>query len=273
MASHIENTTFQYWQSVHSSYAKNMVINAANSQDLESGKEVTLAVFNGTCNRCGQRGHKEADCYAKKHINGQALMLKGGSGQGLNNNQGNKNNSNGNSNQKKKQFQGNCNYCSNFGHKEANCYKKAVDQKNGGNEAAPAAVSNGNNVEFLLCAKAEYGMMATTKQVFPDSHKLLTQPTIWIGDTVAMMNMTPYSVGMINKKEAKENVSIVMGNKQVEKSVAIEDIPSMVCNNQGNQVMGALMKDIALVPNCAFNLCSISKCLKEGWKLGGTKDA
>ena len=82
MASHIENTTFQYWQSVHSSYAKNMVINAANSQDLESGKEVTLAVFNGTCNRCGQRGHKEADCYAKKHINGQALMLKGGSGQG-----------------------------------------------------------------------------------------------------------------------------------------------------------------------------------------------
>ena len=143
-----------------------------------------------------------------------------------------------------------------------------MDQKNGGYEAAAAAVSNGNNVEFLLCAKAEYGMMATTKQVFPDLHKLLTQPTIRIGDTVAMMNMTPYSVGMINKKEAKESVSIV-----IEKSVAIGDIPSMVSNNQGNQIMGALMKDIALVPNCAFNLCSISKCLKEGWKLGGAKDA
>ena len=116
-------------------------------------------------------------------------------------------------------------------------------------------------------------MAATTKQVFPNSHKLLTQPTIWIGDMAAMMDMMPYLVGMINKKEAKESVSIVMGNKQAEKLVAIGDIPSMVCDNQGNQVMEALMKDVALVPNCPFNLFSISKCLKEGWKLGGTEDA
>ena len=77
-----------------------------------------------------------------------------------------------------------------------------MDQKNGGNEAAPVAVSSGNNIEILLCVKVDYGMFAmeTTKQVFPDSHKLLTQPTIWIGDTAAMMDMTPYSVGMINKK-------------------------------------------------------------------------
>ena len=95
------------------------------------------------------------ECYAKKHINGQALALKAGSGQGSNNNQGNNNNKNYNvkSNQKKKQFQGNCNYCGKFGHKEVDCYKKAADQKNGGNVAAAAAVSNGNHVEFLLCAK------------------------------------------------------------------------------------------------------------------------
>ena len=33
------------------------------------------------------------------------------------------------------------------------------------------------------------------------------------------------------------------------------------------------MKDVTLVPDCAFNLFSISKHLKEGWKLGGTQDA
>ena len=212
------------------------------------------------------------DCYTKKHINGQALMLKGGSGQGSNSNQGNRshnnNNNNANSNQKKKWFQGNCNYCGKFGHKEADCSKKAPDQKNGGNEAAAAAVSNGNHVKFLLCTKAEYGMMAIAKQVFPNLHMLWTQPTIWIGDMAAMMDMMPYLVGMINKKEA----SIMMGNKQVKKSVPINDILSMVCNNQGNQVMGALMKDVALVPDCAFSLFSISKCLKEGSKLVGTKD-
>ena len=36
--------------------------------------------------------------------------------------------------------------------------------------------------------------------------------------------------------------------------------------------MGALMKDVALVPDCAFNLFSISNHLKEGWKLGGAED-
>ena len=207
--------------------SKNTVINVANNHDSELGKEVALAAFNGTCNRCGHRGHKEADCYTKKHINRQALMPKGGGGQGSNSNQGNKNdnnnnnNNNTNSNQKKKWFQGNCNYCGKFGHKEADCHKKAVDQKNGGDEAAAAAVSNGNHVEFLLCSKAEYGMMATTKQVFPNLLKLLTQPTIWIGDMAATMDMTPYLVGMIHKKEAKESVSIMMGNKQVEKLVCV----------------------------------------------------
>ena len=58
MASHIENAAFQYGCLVHCSYAKNMVINAVNNQESESGKEVVLAAFNGTCNRCGPRGHK-----------------------------------------------------------------------------------------------------------------------------------------------------------------------------------------------------------------------
>ena len=275
-ASHIENTPFQYWHSVHGLHAKNLVTDAAKKQDSESGIEVALAALNGTCNRCGHRGHKGAECYDKKHINRQTLTQKAGGGQGSNSNQGNKkdnNNNNMNSNQEKKCFQGDCNYCSKFGHKEADCHKKAADQQNGLNEAAAVAVSNGINVKFLLCAIAEYGMMATTKQVFPNSHKLLTQPTICIGDMAATMDMTLCVIGMINKKEAKESVSIMMRNKQVEKLVTIGDIPSMMCDNQGNQVMGALMKDITLVPDSRFNLFSISKHLKKGWKLGGTEDA
>ena len=52
---------------------------------------------------------------------------------------------------------------------------------------------------------------------------------------MTMMDMTPYLVGMINKKEAKESVSIVMGNKQVEKSVAIGDILSMGVTIKGTK--------------------------------------
>ena len=47
----------------------------------------------------------------------------------------------------------------------------------------------------------------------------------------------------------------------------------MICNNQGVQIVKATMKDVALVPDCAFNLVSISKWLKQGWQLGGTNDA
>ena len=58
-----------------------------------------------------------------------------------------------------------------------------------------------------------------------------------------------------------------LGNKQVEKLVALRDIPSVVCDNQGNQKVDVLMKVVALVPDCAFNMFRISKRLKQGLKL------
>ena len=66
-----------------------------------------------------------------------------------------------------------------------------------------------------------------------------------------------------------EMVSIVMGNKQVEKSIAIGDVPWVVCDNQGNQKLAVKMKTVVLVPDCAFNLFCISKQFKQGCTLGG----
>ena len=105
-----------------------------------------------------------------------------------------------------------------------------MDSKKENKEAAAVAMLGGNNVEFLLCAKAEFGCMAagSTKQIFPDLHKLLTHPMIWIGDTVATMDMTLHDIGMINKPTTKESVCIVMGNKQIEKLVAVGNIPSII---------------------------------------------
>ena len=166
----------------------------------------------------------------------------------ISNNNNNKNTGGKNS---RKQFQGTCNYCGKFSHKEADCHKKVADLKVGktNNEAAAAAISN--QVEFLLMEQE------SQKQGFPDNHKLLLQPSIWIGNTAVMMDMTPHAKGMVGMKKSAKTVSIVMGNKQVENSVAIGDIPGVVCNNQGNQVLPVKMTNIALVPDCAFNLFSI----------------
>ena len=97
------------------------------------------------------------------------------------------------------------------------------------------------------------------KQGFPNTHQLLFQPRIWNSDTAATMDMTPHALTMVGVRKPNEMVSIVMSNKQVKKSVAIGDIPGVVCNNQGNQKLPVKMSNAALVPDYMFNLFSISK--------------
>ena len=56
MTQHIENAAFQHWWSVHGSYANNTVIDGIIKEEkdkVEKGKELALAAFNGTHNRCG----------------------------------------------------------------------------------------------------------------------------------------------------------------------------------------------------------------------------
>ena len=74
-------------------------------------------------------------------------------------------------------------------------------------------------------------------------------------------------------QKSVETVSIVMGNKQIKNSVAIRDIPGVICDNQGNQILPIKMTNVALVPDCAFNLFSISIRLKQEWSLGGDANA
>ena len=217
---------------MHESYACNTVIDGAITEEKDKGKELALAVFSGTCNRCGRCAHKEAECYAKKHMNRQTLTPKNNNngGAGSNTNQNSKNNV------KKKRFYGNCNYCRKFRHKEADCRKKAADAKNNNQETAATAVSDGHCVEFLLCVKDEVGCMVagtTTNQIFPDSHKLLKQSSIWIGDTVATMDMMPHDIGMVNNQVAKRKCEHRHGEQASQKSIVIGDILSLICDNQG----------------------------------------
>ena len=66
---------------------------------------------------------------------------------------------------------------------------------------------------------------------------------------------------------------LLWGTKQVERLTAVGCISSVVCDNQGNQKFNVKIMDVALVPDCAFNLFSLSKRLKKGWNLHGNADA
>ena len=113
----------------------------------------------------------------------------------------------------------------------------------------------------------------STKSMFPDSYDLLQMPEIWIGDMAATTDMTPHHMGMTEVANPQEDIHVVMGSKQVEKLTAVGCISSIVCDNQGNQKFNVKITDVALVPDCAFNLFSLSKRLKKGWNLHGNADA
>ena len=118
--------------------------------------------------------------------------------------------------------------------------------------------ASNKSAEFLLYAGMECRLM-TTKNLFPDSNDLLQMPEIWIGDTAATTDMTPHQMGMTEVAGPQDDIHVVMGNKQVEKSTAVGCISSVVCDNQGNQKLNVKMMDVVLVPDCTFNLFSLLK--------------
>ena len=86
----------------------------------------------------------------------------------------------------------------------------------------------------------------------------------WIGNTAATMDMTPHAVGMVGIRKPTEMVSVVMGNKQVKKSVAIRDIPGVVCDNQGNQKLPVKVSNSTLVPDTVQHIQVIETRL-DSW--------
>eukprot|EP00523_Entomoneis_sp_CCMP467_P017929 CAMPEP_0168808550 /NCGR_PEP_ID=MMETSP0726-20121227/2628_1 /TAXON_ID=265536 /ORGANISM="Amphiprora sp., Strain CCMP467" /LENGTH=247 /DNA_ID=CAMNT_0008860507 /DNA_START=276 /DNA_END=1019 /DNA_ORIENTATION=- len=70
-------------------------------------QKTTTTKFKGTCNYCGKKGHKAADCWS----NLNSPKYKG----------------EGNSFGASGRFKGKCNYCNKMGHKLADCWKKAAD--------------------------------------------------------------------------------------------------------------------------------------------------
>ena len=113
----------------------------------------------------------------------------------------------------------------------------------------------------------------STKNMFPDSYNRLQMPEIWIGDTAATTDMTPHRMGMTEVGNPQEDIHVVMANKQVGKLIAVGCILSIVCDNQGNQKFNVKIMDVVLVPDCAFNLFSLSKRLKKEWNFHGNSDA
>ena len=116
-------------------------------------------------------------------------------------------------------------------------------------------------MEFLLCSME-----------FPATAHLLDDPNVWIADTAATTHMSPHQVGMIGLRDADQDDGVTMGNKQVEKTMKVGNIPVTVCDKEGNELVKTMLQDVSMVPTCSYNLFSLTKMMKAGWTVIGRGD-
>jgi hypothetical protein len=165
---------------------------------------------------------------------------------------------------KQTRVSGKCRNCGKLGHREADCWEKEENKSERPanykvkEETSASAVDSGSKVEFLLCGVT-----------FPTDQAILLDPNVWIADTAATVHNMPHSVGMTNLCDADKSDAITMGNGISEKAVKIADIKGTMCDKHGVEIAVAKMTDVTFIPTGKYNLFSLTKMMKGGWKLNG----
>jgi hypothetical protein len=163
-----------------------------------------------------------------------------------------------------------CFNCGKAGHRAVDCWEKEENKSKRPkgykmqSEKGSAAVDGSDIVEFVLTSK---DVMAV-----PEVQELLDDPNIWIGDSGATVHMTPHRQGLINTRTAKQNESVTMGNKMVEKAQVIGDLPGVICDKYGNIKSKTVLQDVVYIPTGGYNWFSLTKLMNSGWDLSGDNE-
>ena len=187
---------------------------------------------------------------------------------GLNGNNNNNNGGNG-------RFPYNCNECGKPGHKAVDCWLCEENaHKRPPNFRVPnqVAQNRGNddddNVEYLLATINDGVEYALEDIKFPSVHKLLKDPNVWIADTGATTHSSPHDEGMTDVVKLKDGSGITTA-KGVAASAKQGNIKGMMCDNQGNELTKVVLRQGQIIQDGQFNLCSLTRLMKDGWKLNG----
>jgi len=210
------------------------------------GKEISLTAFNGKCFNCGEIGHKQDDCKKPRQEG------KGKSGRSPR--KGN--------HWQVQSVQSNQTQGPACWEKEENKSKRPKNWKSVlGQETSAAAVNTNTMIKLVLCSIS-----------VPKTIDLLKDLNIWIANA-ATTDSTPHAVGLSNTKTAGKEDAITMGNKMVEQASTVGDLLGIFCYQYGNKKMAAKLQDVTVLPKSGFNLFSITKRLKSGWKVTGNDKA
>jgi hypothetical protein len=227
--------------------------------------------FKGNCHYCGKQGHKREDCWENPQNKGNGRGRggrgnkggRGGRGQGRgggndstkssNQSSDNTSSSNNNNRNHSKRFNGTCNYCNKYGHRAEDCWSK----KNADNANTVVENKAGDS----LSDTAEVLMMASSR---PKSIPSCNMNYLWLADSGASCHMTNSDVGMYDCKTIKSVVTIGNGTNLVCNKIGKKKL--RVVQTDG-KIVDIILDEVKYVPGIWLNLFSITKVLKNGWKL------
>ena len=234
---------------------RNSSISECDWPDSDEDEEETALsgiTFNGKCYNCGKDGHRANNCKEKKK---ERTNYQSGGGGG------------------RARFTGKCRKCDKVGHKEPECWeleKNANKRPKGYKTAAMretgmAAADDDDDVEYLLCSVVKDHKEFSSKEKFQ-----ISNPNIVIADTGASVNVSKNSEGMTNTRAASAGVSVVMGDGKAHSPDKVGDVSVTQYRRNGEAGKKLLWKDVHVSEQFEYNLLSVTKYMKEGWKLTGS---
>jgi hypothetical protein len=129
-----------------------------------------------------------------------------------------------------------------------------------------------DKVEYKKCFKPDMCEAVLAGMEFTDSVRVLSDPTIWIGDTTKSGHTSPYKHEMVPVIKTENDEIITVGNRISEKTAMYGDISGTVCNKKVDTMGWVKLTHVAYSPGMKFKLCSLSKLCQDGWKMEGHKE-
>jgi hypothetical protein len=220
---------------------------SGNESDTKNkGTELSLMVndnFKGKCYKCGEVGHRAADC-TKREADGY----------------------NG-----RKKFKGKCNNCGKYGHKKEDCWEldKNKSKRPDGYKVKSTTETGMTGANSGLSTDEEFMLLtnSTNNKEFLTGERLLEDPNLFIGDTGGTCDMTAHIIGLQNVQEAKKSDDSTDASGNTMRATKIGKVRGKICDKFGKEVQSVTLPNVAYMPNTKFNLFSISQRAQKGWKV------